>query len=77
LEFCKSLGRFEIYAEAYANVWTTLGVGEAAPVLRHLNKSRRENLCLSDYYDATLQDLVYRRYRADFDAFGYAPGLPL
>lgn len=71
------IGRFETFAEDVVRAFATLGVtGAAVPMLRHLNKSRQPGAGLHDFYDQELQDLVYRRYRADFEAFGYAYGLP-
>lgn len=71
------IGRFEAYAEDYVRAFATIGVvGDDVPALRHLNKSRKHGVGLGEYYDNELHELVYRRYRADFEAFGYAYDLP-
>lgn len=71
------IGRFETYAEDFVRAFAAIGVvGEAVPMLRHLNKSRHPGIELSKLYDAALQALVYQRYQADFEAFGYDYDLP-
>ncbi len=71
------IGRFEAYAEDFVRAFAAIGViGEAVPKLRHLNKSHSQGVDLSEFYDEELHTLVYQRYRADFEAFGYAYALP-
>lgn len=71
------IGRFETYAEDFVRAFAAIGVvGEALPMLRHLNKGRHQGVELSEFYDSELQKLVYQRYQADFEAFGYAYDLP-
>lgn len=71
------VGRFEAYAEDFVRAFAAIGVvGEAVPMLRHLNKSQHQGVELRKFYDKELQKLVYQRYQADFETFGYAYALP-
>lgn len=71
------IGRFETYAEDFVRAFAAINVvGEDVPILRHLNKGRYPGVEPSELYDAELQTLVYQRYQADFEAFGYAYDLP-
>jgi hypothetical protein len=70
------LGRFEHYARDFGKIFELIGVpGPEVPSARHLNPSTGP-FRLRDYYDETTQALVYTRYRADFEAFGYPEALP-
>jgi hypothetical protein len=71
-------GRFERYEEDYRALFEHLGIpAEEIPALRHLNPTKEERReGLSDFYTGELQELVYRRYRRDFEAFGYGRELP-
>ncbi len=71
------IGRFENYAKDFALTFATIGVNQIdAPALRHLNQSQRNGRGMGDFYDKELQELVYQRYLADFETFGYDPALP-
>ncbi len=71
------IGRLETYAEDFVRAFAAIGVvGEAVPMLLHLNKGRYPGVELSKFYDTALQKLVYQRYQADFEAFGYTYDLP-
>lgn len=71
------IGRFEAFAEDYVRTFAAIGVvGDAVPELCHLNRSHRQGIELSSFYDKELQSLLYQRYQVDFETFGYAYALP-
>ena len=72
------IGRFENYDKDFSEAFRIIGVNEdSAPELRHFNrtKSGPAEGC-TDYYNPTLQAMVYDRYKADFTNFGYSYDLP-
>jgi hypothetical protein len=72
------IGRFEQYDQDFRECFRVLGIPESdIPETRHLNrtKSGDEENC-RHYFTQALQDLIYRRYRQDFENFGYAYELP-
>jgi hypothetical protein len=71
------LGRFENFAADFARVFDVLQIPVAnRPASRHLNSSSRAGRSLAEFYSPEIQDLVYQRYRADFEAYGYPYELP-
>ena len=72
------VGRFERYQEDFAALFAHLGIPEAErPPSRHLNRTREgaQEGCAA-YYTPGIQELVHRRYRKDFENFGYPYELP-
>ncbi len=72
------IGRFEKYDEDFAQCFRVLGIPESdIPESRHLNRTKTGSAedC-QKYFTKALQDLVYERYRQDFDNFQYAYELP-
>lgn len=72
------IGRFESYQSDFEKIFQELGVNKTdTPKLRHLHstKSDRRERC-KDFYTPALQELVYNRYRQDFEQFGYSHELP-
>jgi len=72
------IGRFENYHNDFKGIFREIGLEESEiPNLRHLHisKSQTDEGC-STFYSADLQDSVYKRYRQDFEVFGYNYELP-
>lgn len=72
------VGRFETYNEDFDALFEHLNIPkQERPALRHLHKSKegRREGC-RDYYTEEIQNLVYARYREDFENFGYGYELP-
>jgi hypothetical protein len=72
------VGRFEQYAADWVEGFSRLGFsGTEMPESRQLNRTKTgEDENCDKYYTKELQDLIYRRYKKDFDNFGYAYELP-
>ncbi len=72
------IGRFEDYGRDFVESFRAIGItGEDIPELRHLNRTKTgvSEQC-EEFYTTELQEAVYRRYRPDFENFGYSPDLP-
>jgi hypothetical protein len=71
------IGRFESYMTDFLALFERLGIDSAnIPTLRHLNKTNKSSTNLRDFYDKSIQDLVYERYQSDFVHFAYPYELP-
>jgi hypothetical protein len=62
------VGRFERLESDFAAIASAIGRPELT--LPHLNRSPRDDY--TEYYSASLRDLVGDRYRQDIEAFGYS-----
>lgn len=72
------IGRFESYGSHFRECFFRLGIQETdIPQLRHLHRTQPNAPEPYDkYYTKKLQNLVYERYRKDFENFDYAYELP-
>lgn len=66
------LGRFERLSDDFAALCARLGMpGAERPALPHAHRSR--HAAFRDLYDLRSRTIAVRRYRADFERFGYDP----
>jgi hypothetical protein len=67
------VGRFERYKDDYLALFRQLGVPDyEIPNPRHLNPTRKDEGKSPDvYFTDELRELVFNRYKKDFDNFGY------
>lgn len=67
------IGRIETFEEDFAKVLDAIAVDPARLAgVRSLNRYRPEEEAASGpFYDQALADIVWRRYRRDFERFGY------
>lgn len=72
------IGRFEQYDQDFIKLFNLLGINDQdIPETRHLNRTKTgtSEQC-EEFYNPEVQELVYQRYRPDFENFGYAHDLP-
>lgn len=61
------IGHFETLVEDFEPLRQKYGFAE----LEHVNKSSKSGTDWRDYYDQETAELVYNRYRKDFESYGY------
>ena len=65
------IGRFEMLQEDFNVVCNRVGVNSVA--LPHRNRTKKRG-AWKKYYKPITRDLIYERYREDFELFGYERG---
>lgn len=65
------IGKFENFLDDFLKIFDILGVPQTdTPAARHLNQSRSSQKKLATY-DTDTANMVFERYRRDFELFGY------